>query len=592
MKIKERVSALLKEMEERNIDAYVIPSGDAHISEYVAPHWKSRAWVSGFTGSAGTVVITKEGSGLWTDGRYFIQAAKQLEGSGIDLFKMGQPGVPTYIEWIEKTLPEGACVGFDGKVLSQSIVKSMEKKFKNKGLKINSDYDLIDLIWTDRPAIPQSEIYNHEIKYAGKTTREKLEIVRDEMSKAKADTFVLASLDDIAWLYNIRANDIPGSPVIISYALITEKDAYLFVDSNKVNKEVEAELNNNGVTIKEYNEIFDLVSSLDESRRIFFDPNKTNRCLYKAIPEKCEKIENRNITTNLKAVKNEIEIENLRKTNIKDSVAVCKFIYWLKNTVGKEEVTEISAENKLEWFRSQQELFMGPSFATIAGYKDHAAMMHYKATEESQYSLKNEGMFLVDSGGHYLDGTTDITRTFVLGDLTEEEKRDFTLVLKGHTALNMAKFLHGATGSNLDILARQPIWEYGIDYKCGTGHGVGFLLNIHEGPQNFSQVPNTVKIQPGMIITNEPGIYKEGKHGIRTENTVLAVNDEKTEFGQFMKFDVISPVPIDLDAVVPEMLTEKERNWLNNYHKNVYETIAPFLTEEEKEWLKHETREI
>lgn len=590
--IQERIQTLREHMKENHMDAYMIPSFDAHQSEYVADHWKSRAWISGFTGSVGTVVITMDTNGLWVDGRYHIQAEKQLKGSGIELFKISHAKDTSYIDWLRDTLPEGSSVGFDGKVVPQSLVEEMKEKLSKKKMTLNGKKDLVDLIWKDRPEIPKTQIFLHDVKFAGKSAKEKLSIVREEMGKKGADYYLLASLDDIAWLYNIRGKDVENNPVVISYALISQEKAWLFVDSSKVTEEVKKSLKSNDVEIKGYNEIQEKILSIEKGSSIFFDPDKINYWLYNAIPKGCKEIKERNITTDLKAVKNATEIKNWKACQIRDGVAMVKFIKWLEENVGKKEITEISAADRLETFRSEVEHFMGTSFDTIGGYKDHAAMMHYKATEEGQYILKKEGMFLVDSGGQYLDGTTDITRTFVLGDLSEEEKHDFTLVLKAHIALSRVKFLHGATGSNLDVIARQPIWEEGLDYKCGTGHGIGFFLNVHEGPQNFSPVPNTVTLEKGMVVTNEPGIYKEGKHGVRIENTLLVVEDEKTEFGQFMRFETISFCPIDLKGIDGTILTEKEKNWLNNYHKQAYEALSPYLNQEEKEWLKRETRRI
>jgi Xaa-Pro aminopeptidase len=592
MKIKNRIEALRKLMKENKMDAYIIPSFDAHQSEYVAEHWKCRQWISGFTGSAGTVVITLDDAGLWADGRYYIQAEKELKNSGIRLFRMVDPGVPSYTEWLNDSLKEGSIVGFDGSVFSVNIVKNMEKAFKSKGISLKIEQDLINNLWEDRPEIPKGSIFVYDIKYAGKSRIEKLEITRNEMKAIGATHYLLTSLDDIAWLLNIRGNDVPNNPVVISNVVIAQDKCYLFIDSSKVPHDVKLELEAEGTMLKAYNEIQQFLKELTMSDTLIFDINKTSACLYNAINLDATKIECPNITTKLKGIKNETEIENLKCCETRDGVAMVKFIKWLKTSVDKEEITEISADEKLVSFRKQQELFVGPSFDTIAGYKDHAAMMHYKANKETQYTLKNEGFFLVDSGGQYLNGTIDTTRTIALGSLTEEEITDFTLVLQGFIALSCAKFLHGATGSNLDILARQPIWEQGLDYKCGTGHGVGFFLNVHEGPQGFSQVPNNVKLEKGMIITNEPGIYKAGKHGIRTENIMLVVENEKTEFGQFMKFEAITYCPIDLAGINKDMLTEKEKQWLNNYHKDVYAKLAPHLDEEERAWLKEETREI
>ena len=592
MQIKDRIEALRKLMKENKMDAYIIPSFDAHQSEYVAEHWKCRQWISGFTGSAGTVVITLDDAGLWADGRYYIQAENQLQDSGIRLFRAVDPGVPSYTEWLKEVLKEGSIIGFDGNVFSVDLVKNMEKAFKPKGISLKMELDLINELWEDRPEIPKGSIFVHEIKYAGKSRVEKLAEVRKEMKDKGATHYLLTSLDDIAWLLNIRGNDVPNNPVAIANVVVAQDKCYLFVDPSKVPPAVKLELEAEGILLKNYNEIQQFLKELTMRDTIIFDINKTNACLYNAINLDVAKTECPNITTKLKAVKNEIEIENLKCCEINDGVAMVKFIKWLKESVDEEEITEISADEKLEGFRKQQELFVSPSFDTIAGYKDHAAMMHYKANGETQYTLKNEGFFLVDSGGQYLNGTIDTTRTIALGKLTEEEKTDFTLVLQGFIALSSAKFLHGATGSNLDILARQPIWEHGLDYKCGTGHGVGFFLNVHEGPQSISKVPNNVKLEKGMIITNEPGIYKEGKHGIRTENIMLVVEDEKTEFGQFMKFEAITYCPIDLAAINKDMLSKREKQWLNNYHKDVYAKLAPHLDEEERAWLKEETREI
>lgn len=592
MNVVEKIETLRRLMKDKEIDAYIIPSSDPHQSEYVPEHWKSRTFISGFTGSAGTVVVTQDKAGLWTDGRYYIQAEKQLEGTGIKLFKAAQLDVPSFADWSFDELSDGQCLGFDGRLFSTAKVREMKEKFERKNIKINKKYDFINEIWKDRPQVPVDPVYIHDVKFAGKTALEKLNEVRIEMDNMGVNYYLLSSLDDIAWLFNLRGNDIVNNPVFIAFALISSHSAWLFIDERKVSDEVRSELEKNGTYVEGYDNIKNRLTALKKGDKILFDPNKVNIDLYDAINREAQRINGNNITTKLKSVKNPTEIKNLMNCQIKDGVAMVKFLYWLQRNVGSGEVTEISASDVLQKYRSEQEDFAGISFDTIAGYKDHAAMMHYKATEETQYELKSEGMYLVDSGGQYLDGTTDITRTIVLGKLSEEEKRDFTLVLKGHIALASVKFLYGATGSNLDVLARQPIWEMGIDYKCGTGHGVGYMLNVHEGPQSISQKPNTVILEPGMIITNEPGIYREGKHGIRTENMMLVVSDEETEFGQFMKFESISYCPIDLKGIDVSMLTGKEKQWLNSYHSKVYELISPHVNKEEREWLKRETREI
>ena len=592
MKIKARLEKLRQLMKENGVAAYIIPSFDAHQSEYVAEHWKCREWISGFTGSAGTAVVTMEAAGLWTDGRYYIQAEKELKDSGISLFKMGQMETPTYIDWLKQVLSVGSRVGIDGKVFSLAVFNDMEKNFKRKNIKIETEFDLINEIWEDRPQIPESKIFVHEVKYAGKSRVEKLKEVRKEMKIKGANYYLLTSLDDIAWLLNIRGADVLNNPVVTSYVLISEEKADLFIDKTKVSIDIKSELFRDGVEVKDYEDIKTYLHKIKSEDAVLLDADKTSIGLYKAINALTSKIEDLNITTTLKAIKNTIEIENLKKCQIRDGVAMVKFIYWLKKAINKEKVTEISASDRVEKLRSEQELFMGTSFDSIAGYKENAAMMHYKPMPETTATLKNEGFFLLDSGGQYLDGTTDITRTIVLGDISDEEKTDFTLVLKGHIGLSSAKFLYGATGANLDVLARKPLWDVGIDYKCGTGHGVGFFLNVHEGPQNISQKVNTVRLEEGMIITNEPGIYKEGKHGIRTENVVLVIKDEKTEFGQFMKFDTISFCPVDLNGINEEMLTVQEKDWLNKYHREVFNKLSPYLKEEEKAWLEKETREI
>lgn len=592
MKVVEKIEALRKLMKDKGIDAYIIPSSDPHQSEYVPEHWKSRAFISGFTGSAGTVVVTQDKAGLWTDGRYYIQAEKQLEGTGIKLFKAAQLDVPSFSDWTYEELSKGQCVGFDGRLLSTAKVREMKEKFDKKGLSINKKYDLVDEIWKDRPQVPVDPVFLHDVKFAGKTALEKLNEVRCEMDKKGVNYYLLSSLDDIAWLFNLRGKDIVNNPVFIAFALISKDSAWLFIDERKISQEVRGELEKNGTYTEDYDSINSRLTALKKGDKILFDPNKVNINVYDSISKEAERVNGDNITTKLKAIKNPVEIENFRNCQVKDGVAMVKFLYWLDKNIASGEVTEISASDMLEKYRSEQEYYRGLSFDTIAGYKDHAAMMHYKANQDTQYTLKAEGMLLVDSGGQYLDGTTDVTRTIVLGGLSAEEKRDFTLVLKGHIALAAVKFLYGATGSNLDVLARQPIWEAGIDYKCGTGHGVGFMLNVHEGPQSFSQKPNTVLLEPGMVITNEPGIYKEGKHGIRTENMILVVSDKETEFGQFMRFEDITYCPIDLDGIDASMLNDKEIKWLNSYQKKVYELLSPHLNEDEKEWLKKETREL
>lgn len=592
MNVNERVKRLRELMKTKGITAYIVPTSDPHQSEYVADCYKTRAWISGFTGSAGTVIITQDEAILWTDGRYFIQAENQLEGTEYKLFKIGIPGFPTYTEWLKDNLKDGDSIGFDGKVFAQSSVESIEKELKDKDIEFIDEYDLVGAIWEDRPSIPESIAFIHETKYTGKSAKEKVEEVRNEMKKLNVDYFLLASLDDIAWMYNIRGNDIANNPVVISYALISKDKAYLFVNKNKINDDVEASLKENQIELYPYEEVVNVVNSFEKGTKILLEKDRINRWLYTNIPAECKIVNDTNITTKLKGIKNPVEVENQRNAYIKDGVALVKFLHWLDNDLGKMEITEISASDKLEEFRREQDLFVEPSFGTISAYEANAAMAHYSATEDSYAVLEPKGLYLVDSGGQYLDGTTDITRTMALGPITEEQKRDFTLTLKGHINLISARFLKGTSGHQLDILCRYPLWQEGIDFKHGTGHGIGFFLNVHEGPHRIASVPNDVTLEKGMVVSIEPGVYKAGKHGIRIENIVIVDEDIETESGQFMKFETLSFVPIDLDAIDVNLLSDKEKAWLNNYHKEVYNKLSPYLNEEEKTWLKAETRSI
>ncbi|MDV4150178.1 aminopeptidase P family protein [Clostridium sp. AL.422] len=582
---------LREAMKIENIDYYIIPTSDSHQSEYVAEYFKGREYISGFTGSAGTLLVGLEEAYLWTDGRYFIQAEKELEGSEISLMKIVTPGYPTINEWISDNIKANEVLGFDGKLFSINDYEGYLGIAKEVGFTINMDNDLLESIWGDRPELPKNEIFIHDEKYSGKSTREKLKEVRKNIEEKKADYYILSSLDDIAWLCNIRGTDIKFNPVALSYVVVGREYANIYIDNNKVDDITRKKLNLEGIEVKDYGSIEDDVKLL--SGTIILDPSKLNAKIFTSLNDKLKVVREANITTKLKAIKNEVEIANWEVSQVRDGVAMVKFIKWLKNSIGKEKITEISASEKLTAFRAQGENYKGDSFATIAGYKDHAAMIHYSATKDSEYELKPEGMFLLDSGAQYLDGTTDITRTIVLGPITEEEKRDYTLVLQGHIALASARFLRGATGINLDILARRPLWNYGIDYKCGTGHGVGFFLNVHEGPQGIRPMGNSVELEPGMILTNEPGVYKKGRFGIRTENTLIVEKDiVSEEFGEFYKFRTISYCPIDLEGVDVEMLSIQEKTWLNEYHKMVFEKLSPYLDEEEKEFLKEETRRI
>lgn len=595
--IKQRIEKIRDLMKEKNIYAYIVPSSDYHQSEYVGDYFKSREFMSGFTGSAGTLIISMDEAGLWTDGRYFIQAENELKDSGIKLFKMGEEGVPTIGEYLLEKLPKNSTLGFDGRVMSVKEGQSLANKLAFKGINIEYKYDLVNDIWEDRCSLPTEKAFLLGVEYSGESFSDKLYRIRAVMKEKKATTHILASLDDIAWLFNIRGRDVKSNPVVLSYAVISIDSVYLFIDKNKIGEDIRSELSKENVQIKGYEEVYEFIKNIDENEVVLIDTSKVNYAIYSNIPSNVQKIEERNPSILFKSIKNEIELKNIRNSHIKDGVAFTKFMYWLKNNIGKIEITEISATQKLEEFRREQDKFIEPSFSTIAAYKDHAAMMHYSATEESNYKLEPRDLFLVDSGGQYFDGTTDITRTIALGPIPENVRKDFTNVVRGMIRLSKAKFLYGCRGYNLDILARGPLWEEGVDYKCGTGHGIGFVLNVHEGPNGFrwkvrEDIDDSCILEEGMVTTNEPGVYVENSHGIRIENEIVVRKAEKNEYGQFMDFEVITFAPIDLDAIDESLILKDEKVYLNNYHKQVYDKISPYLNEEEKQWLKTYTREI
>ena len=595
--INKRIEKLRDLMKEKNIYAYIIPSSDYHQSEYVGEYFKSRQYMSGFTGSAGTLIVTMDEVGLWTDGRYFIQAENELKGSNIKLFKIGEEGVPTIIEYLIENVPKNATIGFDGKVMSVKEGQNIYSKLKFKNINTEYNFDLVNEIWNDRVSLPKEKAFLLGVEYSGESFSDKLKRIRQSMKSKNATTHILASLDDIAWLFNIRGRDVKSNPVVLSYAVIALDNIYLFIDENKLDENIKNELSKENVQIKGYDEVYNFIKALSEKEVVLIDTNKVNYAIYNSIPSNVQKIEERNPSILFKSIKNEVELKNIRNSHIKDGVAFTKFMYWLKNNIGKIEISELSATQKLEDFRREQDKFIEPSFSTIAAYKEHAAMMHYSANEESNYRLEPKDLFLVDSGGQYFDGTTDITRTMALGPIPKNVRRDFTNVVRGMIRLSKAKFLHGCRGYNLDVLARSPLWEQGIDYKCGTGHGIGYVLNVHEGPNGFrwkvrEDVDDTCILEEGMVTTNEPGVYVENSHGIRIENEIVVRKAEKNEYGQFMDFEVITFAPIDLDAIDESLFLKDEREYLNNYHKQVYEKISPYLNKEEKEWLKIYTREI
>ena len=592
MTVTERLSALRNLMKKKGVDAYLVPTDDFHASEYVGDYFKCRKYITGFTGSAGTAVITMDMAGLWTDGRYFIQAAQQLEGTTVELFKMGEPEVPTIHEFLEEKLTEGMCLGFDGRTVSAAEAEELKELLSDKKIRLSVEEDLIGEIWTERPALSCEPVMELDIKWAGESRADKCARIRRKMQEKQADVFILTSLDDIAWLLNIRGNDIHCCPVVLSYLVLTEEEALLFANEKAFGQDVLANLKKDGVVLKPYNDIYTYVNTIPAGKTVILSKANANSRLVNSIPAEVKILDEENLTLLPKAIKNHTEVENERIAHIKDGVAVTKFIYWLKQNVGKMEITELSAAEHLFQLRKEQENFLDNSFDPIVSYGGHAAMCHYSPSPETDIPLEPKGLALCDTGGHYLEGSTDITRTIALGELTEKEQKYFTLVLKGHLRLSDAKFHYGCCGQNLDYLAREPLWRLGEDYNHGTGHGVGYLLNIHEGPNSFRWKSSSAVLEEGMITSNEPGYYVENEFGIRHENLIVCKKAEKTAYGQFMCFENLTMVPFDLDAIDPKLLDTYEKGLLNSYHAEVYQKISPYLTEEEDKWLKEYTRAI
>ena len=594
MVIQERLKALRERLQLEGIDYYLIPTADFHNSEYVNAYFTVREHYCGFTGSNGTLVVWQEGAALWTDGRYFIQAEHELEGTTVELMRMLQEGVPTIEEFLEKEMQKGQTLGFDGRVVSTTEGLRYEKALREKNIRFAYDQDIAGSIWEDRPPLPAGPVTVLPEEVAGRSTARKLADVREKMGKEGADSFLLSKLDDLMWLFNIRGCDVECNPVALCYAYITKEEAHLFIQEKALDDSVRADLKEKQVQLHPYEEIVSFLQALPEGGKVLVDRRQVSYALYKAISEKQELVEAANPTDLLKAIKNPVELANMEKIYLKDSVALTKFIYWVKTNIGKTEITEISAADYLEQLRRAIPEFLDLSFPTISAYGANAAMMHYEPTPENFAVCKPEGMLLVDSGGQYLGGTTDVTRTIVLGPITEEQKMHYTLVAAGMLQLTAARWLYGCTGRNLDIFARQRLWNIGLDYQCGTGHGVGYILNVHEGPQSmrwkFTGSQNEVPFEEGMNITNEPGVYIQDSHGIRIENVMVAKNDVKNEYGQFMHFETLTWVPIDMDAIEEKYLTEEQRMLLYGYQKQVYEKISPYLTSEEAEWLRKETR--
>ena len=606
--VRDRLDALRKLMKERGMDAYMIPTADFHESEYVGEHFKCREYMTGFTGSAGTALITMDEACLWVDGRYYVQAAAQLKDSTVTMMKMGQEGVPSLRAYLEDKMPEGGCLGFDGRVVNAAEGLALEEMLRERGARISYGEDLAGMIWQERPELSAEPAWVLDERYAGKSALDKIADVREAMEKVHASVHVLTSLDDIAWLLNIRGNDILYNPVVLSYALVTMDQLYLFVNSSVLEGKaypyledekgisVREYLERTGVTVMPYDGVYDMVEGL-KNEKVLLEKCRINYAVYRLIDGSNKVIDRINPTASMKAVKNDVEIENEKRAHIKDGVAMTKFIYWLKKNTGRIPMDEISVSDYLGKLRMDQEGCIGLSFATISAYGAHGAMCHYSATPESSIPLEPRGLYLIDSGGQYYEGTTDITRTIALGPVTDEEKEHFTLVLMSMLRLGDVKFLHGCRGLSLDYAAREPLWRRGLNYEHGTGHGVSYLSSVHERPNGirFKMVPerqDNAVMEAGMITSDEPGVYIEGSHGIRTENLVLCVEDEKNEYGQFLRFEYLTYVPIDLEVIDREIMSERDVELLNRYHEQVYEKISPYLDEDERVWLAEATRAV
>lgn len=589
MTVKERIQALRDILHQKGLKAFIVPSTDPHMSEYVAPHWEARQWISGFTGSAGTVVVCENEAGLWTDSRYFLQATEQLQGSGIDLYKEKLPETPSIADFLKAKLSSGDVVGIDGKVFALATAKDLEKELYKKGIQLKSIDDPFDSIWEERPPIPQNPVFILPLKYAGESCHEKVERIRQKMKEDDIDVTLITALDEIAWVLNLRGNDVHCNPVFISYLVIGKLDVKLYIDKCKLTPEVTAYLGDCQVEIHAYQSFYNDLELNTYSNKVLADPACLNYAIYTEISLHSELVERKTYVSLMKAIRNQIEINNLHHAMVKDGVAMVKFLKWLDIEADIYHETEMSVDHQLHAFRAAQADFIGESFDTIAGYGAHAAIVHYEATPETDTLLEPKGFLLLDSGAQYLDGTTDITRTIPLGPLTQEEKEDYTLILKGHIDLAMAVFPERTRGAQLDILARQPIWKRHMNYLHGTGHGVGAFLNVHEGPHSVRMEENPITLQVGMVVTDEPGIYKAGSHGIRTENILLVVPSGEGMFGNYLKFETVTLCPIDKRPIIKDLLSNEEINWLNQYHQQVYDLLAPHLDYDERYWLANAT---
>jgi len=590
---KEKLALLRAGLKEKKIDAYIIPSTDPHLGEYIPDHWRIIAWLTGFTGSSATVVVTESFAGLWTDSRYYAQAEVQLRDSGFELMRPASPDKTDFIWWIAENIDTGSKIALDGRIFSIEQIRKLKKTLDDKTVSFNFDCDLISVLWIDRPPMPGSHAFDHSTLYCGKERSVKIAEVREKMKIRGVDYHLLTSTDDIMWLLNIRGKDVKYSPLLTSFLIAGEEQIMLFTDENKIPLKLASEFDKLGIVMLPYEETAAILSALSPDSKILINSYTTSYTLFNSIPEGMKIIEDLTIPTCLKTVKNGVEIENIGKVMVKDGVALTRFFYWLERYSGSEPISELSLADKLNDLRSEQENYLGPSFSTIAAYNKHGALPHYSVTPESDFILETDGILLLDSGGQYLDGTTDITRTIAIGEPTAQQKRDFTYVMKGTINLALAKFPAGTKGYQLDILARKALWENGLNYGHGTGHGVGFCLNVHEGPQNIGiGSGSAIIIKPGMLISDEPAIYREGEYGIRIENLILCYEDEETEFGHFLKFDTLSLCYIDKSLIDIFLLDQREIGWLNSYHEEVYEKLNTFLTAAEKNWLKEKTEPL
>ena len=590
--IRNRIGDLRLKMQEEGLDAYIIFGTDPHLSEYLPEHGQTRSFISGFTGSAGMVIVSLDQAALWTDSRYFLQAEEQLSGTNIELVKMRTPGHPEPAQWLKMNLRKGAIAGTDEWCISMNQFGAMQTSLAEAGIILKETGDLLDVLWNDRPTLPDSPVYEHELKYACTDRKEKIGFICDELKKSGADLQIITALDDLAWTFNLRGSDVECNPVFMAYASVSAEETILFIDEKKLPAALKSKLESEGIQIREYSGLIEYLQHLRPAAKIWMDADRTNQAIRKHIPPHCKIVKGLSIPCRLKAIKTEGEINHIREAMRKDGVALVEFLHWIENNLGKIPVTEYTVAEKLTEFRSKQSGFKGISFFPIVGYKEHGAIVHFHVSEDNALPIEKDGFLLFDSGGQYLDGTTDTTRTIALAELTEQQKMDFTLVLKGMISLSRAKFPANTRGYHLDILARKDLWQRGLNYGHGTGHGVGYFLNVHEGPMSIRAEFNDRAIEAGMVLSDEPALYRLGEYGLRTENMLVCVKDESTEYGDFMRFDTLTLCPIDRKAIEKSLLNRDEIEWLNNYHQRVYNELSPRINDELKAFLKEQTKEL